>query len=184
MDKEQDMTIGSDLPESDAAPEAGAIVEAPHLALAPPLAEPSAPAVTSAAVETNPATTTPLLAEADATVAPAPLAEASRALVNTGEAQVSAAIAAAPSLAKSLQAIVVEATDYSKEALERRIAFLEKLRSARSFDSAIQIQSEYAKASFAAFLAETTKMGELYSNLAKATFKPAHAAIAATQGSN
>jgi hypothetical protein len=183
VDKEHDITIGSDLPESDAAPEAGAIVETPRLALASPLADTSAP-VTSPAVETNPVTTTLPLAEAQATVAPAPLAEASRALVNAGEAQVSAAIAAAPSLAKSLQAIVVEATDYSKEALERRIAFLEKLRSAKSFDSAIQIQSEYAKASFAAFLAETTKMGELYSNLAKATFKPARAAIAAAQGLN
>jgi hypothetical protein len=32
----------------------------------------------------------------------------------------------------------------------------------------IQIQSEYAKTSHADFVAQATKMGELYSNLAKA----------------
>jgi hypothetical protein len=35
-----------------------------------------------------------------------------------------------------------------------------------------QIQSEYAKAAYAAFVAHATKMGELYSDLAKAAFKP------------
>jgi hypothetical protein len=36
----------------------------------------------------------------------------------------------------------------------------------------VQIQSEYAKAAYAAFVAHATKMGELYSDLAKAAFKP------------
>lgn len=46
----------------------------------------------------------------------------------------------------------------------------------------IQIQSEYAKASYAAFVAQAAKMGELHSNLAKAAFKPAELAIANMQG--
>ena len=36
----------------------------------------------------------------------------------------------------------------------------------------IQAQSEYAKTLYADFAAQATKMGELYSNLAKACFKP------------
>jgi hypothetical protein len=46
----------------------------------------------------------------------------------------------------------------------------------------IQIQTEYAKAAYADFVAQATKMGELHSNLAKAAFKPAEQAIAAMQG--
>jgi Phasin protein len=36
----------------------------------------------------------------------------------------------------------------------------------------IQVQSEYAKTAYAAFVAHATKMGELYSDLAKAAFRP------------
>ena len=54
----------------------------------------------------------------------------------------------------------------------RALAFVEKLLGAKSLDTVIQIQSEYAKTSYADFVAQGTKMGELYSDLAKACFKP------------
>jgi len=78
----------------------------------------------------------------------------------------------------NMLAIVAEATDYTKKSLDDRLAFVEKLVGAKSFDSAIQIQSEYAKTSFEGFVAQATKMGELYSNLAKVVFKPFGRAIA------
>jgi hypothetical protein len=71
-----------------------------------------------------------------------------------------------------IRAVVTEATDYSTKSLDNRLAFVEKLLGAKSFDTAIQIQSEYAKTSFEGFVAQATKMGELYSNLAKSAFKP------------
>ena len=46
----------------------------------------------------------------------------------------------------------------------------------------IQIQTEYAKSAYADFVAYATKMGELYSDLAKAAFKPAEQVIASMQG--
>jgi hypothetical protein len=70
------------------------------------------------------------------------------------------------------QAIVAEGTDYTKKSAEIRVALVEKLVGAKSLDTVIQIQSEYAKTSYAAFVAHATKMGELYSDLAKAAFKP------------
>jgi hypothetical protein len=82
----------------------------------------------------------------------------------------------------NMLAIVTEATDYTKRSLDNRLAFVEKLLGAKSLDSAIQIQSEYAKTSFEGFVAEATKMGELYSNLAKLAFKPFGGAIANSQG--
>jgi Phasin protein len=67
----------------------------------------------------------------------------------------------------NMLAIVAEVTDYSKQYLDNRAAFVEKLLGAKSVASAVQIQSEYARTSFAGFVAQATKMAELYSNLAK-----------------
>ena len=81
-----------------------------------------------------------------------------------------------------IQAIFAEGADYTKKSVESRLALGEKLLGAKSFDAVIQIQTEYAKGSYDAFVAQATKMGELHSNLAKAAFKPAEQAIAAMQG--
>jgi hypothetical protein len=81
------------------------------------------------------------------------------------------------------QAICAEGADYTKKSVETRLALVEKLLGAKSLETVIQIQSEYAnKAAYADFVAQATKMGELHSNLAKAAFKPAEQAIAAMQG--
>ena len=81
-----------------------------------------------------------------------------------------------------LQRIFAEGADYTKKSVEARFALGEKLLGAKSLDTVIQIQSEFAKTSYADFVAQATKMGELHSDLAKAAFKPAQQAIAAMQG--
>jgi hypothetical protein len=99
-----------------------------------------------------------------------------------GNGHLDAAAMEATSFMEIFQAIVTEGTDYTKKSVETCLAFVEKLLGAKSLDTAVQIQSEYAKTSYAAFVAQATKMGELHSNLAKAAFKPAEQAIAAMQG--
>jgi hypothetical protein len=79
--------------------------------------------------------------------------------------------------AQILQAIVAETTEYSKKSVDDRLTFVEKLLGAKSLDTVIQIQSDYAKTSYEGFVVQTKKMGELYSDLAKAAFKPFDAAI-------
>jgi hypothetical protein len=86
------------------------------------------------------------------------------------------------SFTTTLQAIFTEGADYTKKSVESRLALGEKLLGAKSFETVIQIQSEYAKSAYADFVAQATKMGELHSNLAKAAFKPAEQVIAAMQG--
>ena len=54
---------------------------------------------------------------------------------------------------------------------------MEKLLGAKSYDTAIQIQSEFWKTSYASFVAQATKIGELYSSLAKEAFKPVETAV-------
>jgi Phasin protein len=81
-----------------------------------------------------------------------------------------------------LQEICAEGADYTKKSVESRLVFGGKLLSAKSFDTVIQIQTEYAKTAYADFVAQTTKMGELHSDLTKAAFRPAAQVIAAMQG--
>ena len=73
----------------------------------------------------------------------------------------------------TLQAIFAEGADYTKKSVESRLALGEKLLGAKSLETVIQVQSEYAKSAYADFVAQARKMGELHSNLAKAAFKPA-----------
>lgn len=98
-----------------------------------------------------------------------------------GKEQFDAAAAATTSFTKTLQAIATETADYSKKSFENNTAFLEKLLGAKSYESAIQLQTDYWKSSYASFVAEATKLSELYSNLAKEAFKPIETAFSKFQ---
>ena len=74
-------------------------------------------------------------------------------------------------LSKGTQAIAVEVVDYSKKAFEEGTAAMEKLFGVKSYDKAIELQSEYAKTAYEGFMAEASKIGEMYANLAKETYK-------------
>ena len=78
----------------------------------------------------------------------------------------------AESMSKGAQAIAVEVADYSKKAFEDGSAMLEKLFGVKSLEKAIELQSEYAKTSYEGFVAKATKIGELYADLAKESYKP------------
>ena len=81
-------------------------------------------------------------------------------------------------LSKGAQAIAVEATDYSKKSVEAGTAALEKLLAAKSLEKAIEIQTDYAKTAYEGFVAQATKMSELYADLAKETYKPFESIVA------
>src|SRR6185312_1209257 len=69
-------------------------------------------------------------------------------------------------VSKSAQAIAVEVADYSKKTFEQGSAALEKLFGVKSLEKAIELQTEYAKTAYEGFVAEATKIGELYADLA------------------
>jgi phasin family protein len=75
-------------------------------------------------------------------------------------------------VSKGWQAIATEFADYSKKTFEDGSAALEKLFGAKSLEKAIEVQSEYVKTAYEGFVAEATKLGELYTDLAKETYKP------------
>ena len=79
---------------------------------------------------------------------------------------------------KSAQAIAAEFADYSKKSFEGSAAAWEKLVGAKSPEKAMEVQSEFLKSSYEGFVAEASKLGELYADLAKAMYKPFEGALA------
>jgi phasin family protein len=99
-------------------------------------------------------------------------------LQNLGREQLESATTTTANFAKGMQSIAAETTDYSKKVLEDHAAALEKLLGAKSLETAMQIQSDYAKTVYENAMAQATKMGELYQSLFKDAFKPFEAVIA------
>jgi len=79
---------------------------------------------------------------------------------------------------KGAQAIAIEVVDYSKKSAEGSAAAWERLMGAKSLEKAMEVQTEYLKSSYEDFVAEATKLGELYVDLAKETYKPLESALA------
>ncbi|QDB99752.1 phasin family protein [Mesorhizobium sp. 8] len=82
------------------------------------------------------------------------------------------------SFSKGAQTLAVEASDYTKKSFENGSAFVEKLLSAKSFENAIEIQTDYVKQSYESFVAEATRFGELYADLARDAYKPFESLVA------
>lgn len=89
-----------------------------------------------------------------------------------GKEQFDTAVASAASLQQGVQAIATVVGDYTKKSFEENNAFVGKLTSVKSLDKAIEVQTEYAKSAYESFIAESQKIGELYTDLAKQAFKP------------
>jgi len=81
-------------------------------------------------------------------------------------------------VSKGWQAIATELADYSKKSFEEGSAHLEKLFGVKSLDKAIEVQTQYAKSAYEGFVAEATKVGELYTDLAKESYKPFEGMVA------
>ncbi len=90
-----------------------------------------------------------------------------------------AAMASAAAMTKGHQAVAQEVADYAKKAVELTTATVEKAASARSFERVLEVQQLYAKEAYEAFVAQATKVGEIYTNAAKEAYKPYEATFAA-----
>ena len=89
-----------------------------------------------------------------------------------GKDNVDVALKQLGAVSKSVQAIATEMADYSRRHFEQTTAAAEKLFGARSFEKAIEVQTEYANTAYEGFVAQATKLGQLYADLAKESYKP------------
>jgi hypothetical protein len=81
-------------------------------------------------------------------------------------------------LPAGFQAIAAAYGDYTKKSFENTRSYVEKLSGEKSFDKAIEIQTEFAKTAYETFVMEAQKIGALYGDLAKQGYKPLSGMVA------
>ncbi len=99
-----------------------------------------------------------------------------------GKDNAEAALKTFGAVSKGAQAIAVESADFAKKSFEQGTATIEKLVGAKTLDKAVEIHTDYLKSSYEGFVAQSTKLGELYANVAKDAFKPYEGLIAKPTG--
>ena len=83
---------------------------------------------------------------------------------------------------KGFQQITAETTDFTKRSYEQQTAMVEKLFQAKTLDKTMAVQSEYAKSAYEAWVAQMTKLGDIYSDIAKQSYRPLEETAAAASG--
>jgi phasin family protein len=72
----------------------------------------------------------------------------------------------------SLQTIANAYRDYTRKSFEEFGSFVEQLSGARSLDKAMTVQTEFVKRAYETSVAESQKICELHTRLAKQTLDP------------
>jgi hypothetical protein len=89
-----------------------------------------------------------------------------------GQTNVDATMKMLGEWSKGWQAIATEMSDYTKRSFEDGTKTFEKLASARSLEQVMEIQSSYAKRAYDDYVAQMTRLGSMYADLAKGSVKP------------
>ncbi len=77
----------------------------------------------------------------------------------------------------SLQIIANAYRDYTKKSLEAFGSYVEQLSGARSLDKALTLQTEFVKKAYETSVAESQRICELHSRLARQTLQPLQGAV-------
>ena len=84
-----------------------------------------------------------------------------------GEKRLDTGTALGSTFPSGFQAIATAYGDYTKKSFEDTKSFVEKMSGVKSFEKAIEIQTEFAKASYETFVTESQKIGAMYGDLAR-----------------
>jgi len=99
-------------------------------------------------------------------------------LQKVSKANFDAAVHAYGEANQGFQAITAELAAYLKNAFEDATRAFEQLVGVKSVEQAIEIQSRYAKKAYDEYIAEVSKLGEMYVSLARSAYKPFETALA------
>jgi phasin family protein len=95
-----------------------------------------------------------------------------------GKENVDAYVASAQALTKGFQAIAAETADYTRKAFEKSSEAFEKAVQSKSLEKAVEVQQAFAKDAYEAFVAQSSKVGELWSAAARDAYKPFESKLA------
>jgi hypothetical protein len=71
-----------------------------------------------------------------------------------------------------MKAIATAHGDYMKSSFEANKAYMEKLATIKAPDQAMQISNDHMKSAYETFVAEATKIGDMYKDFFKTAFEP------------
>ena len=75
-------------------------------------------------------------------------------------------------VSRGVQAIGMEVADYTRRSIAENTETLEQLLSARSVEHALEIQSTAARTAYDSYMAQASKLGNMYAELARDAMKP------------
>jgi len=96
-----------------------------------------------------------------------------------GQENVEAVVNSSKIAAKAAETMGAEIAAYSKKAYEDGMAAAKEMTACKSVTDFFEKQTEFSKTSIEAFVAEATKLNDMYAAAAKETFAPLNARITA-----
>ena len=96
-----------------------------------------------------------------------------------GQDNVEAVVASGKVMAKAAEEMNAEIMAFSKKSYEDSMAAAKELSSVKSVSEFFEMQTTLAKSSFEGFVAEATKLNEMYAAAAKEAFAPINARFTA-----
>ncbi len=82
------------------------------------------------------------------------------------------ALKSVDAVSKGMQAMAVEAVDYSKRNFDAGGAAVEKLLAAKSLDTAVAVQSEIVRSAYENYVGQMARMSEIATDMAKGAYQP------------
>lgn len=89
-----------------------------------------------------------------------------------GKETVEAYLKSANAAGKGVETLHNEIYSYSKQSIEDLLAAVKAVAASKSVHEAFELQTDFAKTAFDAYVGEMTKLGELFQATAKETFQP------------
>lgn len=77
-----------------------------------------------------------------------------------------------------MKAVMEETVEYSKRSFDTTSSFFQQLMGERSLETALKLQSDFAKSQYEDFIGQIKKISGIYQDMGKHAFKPLQSAIA------
>ncbi|WP_102958477.1 phasin family protein [Mangrovicella endophytica] len=75
------------------------------------------------------------------------------------------------------QQLAAETSDFTKRSYEQSSQAFGQLAQVRSLEKAVELQNEFAKSAYQAWVSQATKVGEICSDMARESYKPFETAL-------
>lgn len=89
-----------------------------------------------------------------------------------GKENIDVALKSADAVTKGMQAMAVEAVDYSKRSFDASGAAFEKLFAAKSLDKAVAVQSEIVRSAYEDYVGQMARLSDIATDMAKNAYQP------------